>query len=104
MSDTIKSKIINELSSKYGNSAFLQHKCQNNDTLEFIYSDILAECSIPSECTYQKLANHIINLWKGSPRHAWIMNLNYDNKVIVGVTSYYDKKRKMVFVSFVHIS
>lgn len=90
--DTIKIKIINTLPKEYA---------------IFTYTEILAGKSFTIQdgnYTYQKIAQECIINWNKSPGHALYMNANYENKVIVGVTSYYDKKRRMVYISFVYVS
>jgi hypothetical protein len=98
--DTIKTKIINEML-KSPNSAFL------DSNRYFTYTEILGCISLINDkysFTYEGLACTLIKAWNDSPSHTININANYKNKVIVGVTSYYNKKRRTLFVSFVHIS
>ena len=96
--DSIKVKINNEIL-KYSNFKFL--------TTRYTYSEIIGNVTFwgyDSSFTYQRIATEIINGWKNSPPHKSRMDANYMNKVLVGVITYYDKKRRTVYVSFVHIS
>lgn len=98
--DTIKTKIINEIL-KSPNSIFL------DSNRYFTYTEILGCISLVNNkysFTYEGIAYMLIREWNNSPSHTININANYKNKVIVGVTSYYNKKRRILFVSFVHIS
>jgi len=94
--DTIKIKIIDE---SQGSQIW-----NKKEYVIFTYTEILAGPFPVRNYTYQKIAQECIINWNKSPGHALYMNANYENKVIVGVTSYYDKKRRMVYISFVYVS
>lgn len=97
ISDTTKNKIINELKLKYNNLNLL------NSCLPFICLEILNRHDI-RESSYQNLARNITNEWKRSRDHKFIMDINYLNKVVCGVTVYYDEQRRTVYASFVYVS
>lgn len=121
--DTIRSKIINEMLLKYSYSDFLKNKRKpksiedistkypdlkkgSNNYIRFTYTEILGSVtfSFNTTWTYKEICDIIINEWKRSPPHREWMDVNYNNGVIVGVATYYNKKRRTVYVSFVHVS
>jgi hypothetical protein len=103
--DTLRAKIFEE----YANPKMLKGLWMEEFKVYggLCYSEILV-CSqyrSPEEgLTYQDIAIHFINSWNTSPPHAGIMNANYNNKVICGVATYFDKESMVVYVSFVHVS
>jgi len=106
--DTIRVKIIDEMS-KYPDSTFIKNKYfkKYKIYLAFTYTEIL-KCfyygSPYPTVSYQDVARRCITDWNYSPPHATYMNANYMNKVLVGVTTYFNKKTRKLFVSFVHVS
>lgn len=107
--DTIRVKIIEEMTTKYPQSEFLKaNKLENFDVYSaFSYTEILHSISYSgnnTQITYQDVAKGAIKAWNNSPPHAMYMNANYKNAVITGVATFFDKKRKITFISFVHVS
>ena len=107
--DTIRTKIIDEMKTRYPQSGFLKkNKLENYEGYSaFTYTEILHSItfsgSYPS-ITYQEIARRAIKGWNNSPPHALYMNANYKNAVIVGVATVFDKKSKTIIISFVHVS
>lgn len=106
--DTIRVKIIEEMS-KYPDSTFIKNKYfkEYKTYLEFTYTEILRLIRYGSPyptVTYQDIARQCITDWNQSPPHAMYMNANYKNAVIVGVATYFNKKGRTIFISFVHVS
>jgi hypothetical protein len=105
LNDTLRAKIIKE----NANPNLLKNKlmAEFNCYGLFTYTEIL-ECASyqgsEEDNTYQGVAIQFIQGWNSSPSHAGWMNANYQNKVIVGVATYYDYETKTIYVSFVHIS
>lgn len=107
--DTIKVKIIDDMSSKYPDSTFIKSKYykEYKTYLAFTYTEILRLIRYGSPyptVTYQDIARQCITDWNQSPPHAMYMNANYKNAVIVGVATYFNKKGRTIFISFVHVS
>jgi hypothetical protein len=107
--DTIRTKIITEMKTKYPQSEFLKaNKLENYDVYSaFTYTEILHSITFSGNypaITYQQIARTSITDWNNSPPHAMYMNANYKNVVIVGVATYYNKKTRTIFISFVHVS
>ena len=89
--DTIIIKIIEETSLTFQN---------------YMYSEILGAFTIinsQAAFTYEFVVQEIMRGWYQSPSHAANMNADYKNQVVVGVCSYFDKKRRIIYISFVHI-
>jgi len=107
--DTIRVKIIEEMTTKYPQSEFLRaNKLENFDVYTaFTYTEIL-HCIIYGgsypQTTYQDVAKGAIKAWNNSPPHALYMNANYKNAVITGVATFFDRKRRTIYISFVHVS
>ena len=107
--DTIRVKIIEEMTTKYPQSEFLKaNKLENFDVYSaFSYTEILHSISYSGnnpQITYQDVAKGAIKAWNNSPPHAMYMNANYKNAVITGVATFFDRKRKTITISFVHVS
>lgn len=107
--DTIRTKIIDEMNTRYPQSEFLRvKKLENFDVyIAFTYTEILHSRTFWGNfpnLTYQYIAKVAIKAWNNSPPLALYMNANYKNAVIVGVATYYDKRTKTIFLSFVHVS
>lgn len=107
--DTIRTKIITEMVTKYPQSEFLKKKEFKGfgGYLAFTYTEILHSIRFSGNyptITYQEIARGAIKGWNNSPPHAMYMNANYKNGVIVGVTTIFDKLRKTIIISFVHVS
>lgn len=107
--DTIRTKIIIEMKSKYPRSEFLNSKKLNgfDDYSAFTYTEILHSITFSGHyptITYQDIARGAIKGWNNSPPHALYMNANYKNKALVGVATYFDKRKKTIIISFVHVS
>ena len=103
--DTLRAKIIEE----YANPKQLESKFMSDFNCYglFTYTEILESVSymrFEKGQTYQDVAVKFINGWNSSPPHAALMNANYRSKVIVGVTTYYHRSTRTVFISFVHLS
>ena len=103
--DTLRSKIIKE------NANPLQLKSKLMEKFNcyglFCYSEILESITyrgFESGQTYQSVAIKFIRGWRDSPAHRGWMEANYHNKVIVGVTTFYDTQTRTIFISFVHVS
>lgn len=105
--DTLKVKIISEMSTKYHDSNFLKgHWNEEYKTyLVFTYIENLECISYGYHLypTYQQVATEMIKGWNASPPHSEYMNANYQNQVIVGVTTYFDRNDKTIFISFVYV-
>lgn len=107
--DTVRTKIITEMEIKFPQSEFLKkNKLENYEGYSaFTYTEILHSItfsgSYPS-ITYQEIARGAIKGWNNSPPHALYMNANYKNGVIVGVATVFDKKKRTIIISFVHVS
>jgi hypothetical protein len=106
--DTIRAKIIDEMS-KYPDSTFIKRKYfkEYKTYLAFTYTEILKSFTYGSPyptLSYQDIAQRCITDWNQSPAHATYMNANYKNVVIVGVATYFNKKGRTIFISFVHVS
>jgi len=107
--DTIRTKIITEMKTNYPHSEFLKVKKLENyeEYSAFTYTEILHSITFSGSfpaITYQEIARGAIKGWNNSPPHALYMNANYKNAVIVGVATFFDKKRKTIVISFVHVS
>jgi len=107
--DTIRVKIIKEMTTKYPQSKFLRaNKLENFDVYSaFTYTEILHSITYSGafpQITYQDVARGAIKAWNNSPPHALYMNANYKNAVITGVATFFDRKRKTIYISFVHVS
>ena len=107
--DTIRTKIITEMKTKYPQSEFLKgNKLENyEDYAAFTYTEILHSITFSGgypAITYQEIARGAINGWNNSPPHATYMNANYKNIVIVGVATFFNLKRRTIIISFVHVS
>jgi len=105
LNDTLRTKIIEE----NANPKLLQGKWMADFKCYGLlcYTEILESvCYRGYETghTYQDVAIHFIDGWNLSPPHAALMNANYNNKVIVGVTTYFHKETKTIFISFVFVS
>lgn len=103
--DTLRTKIIEE----NANPKLLERKWMPDFKCYglFCYTEILESVfykGYETGHTYQDVAIHFIDGWNLSPPHAAWMNANYDSKVIVGVTTYFDNKTRTIFISFVHLS
>lgn len=70
------------------------------------YMEILQSVSYPFEfqITYREVAQEFIRNWNSSPAHAGYMNANYRSKILVGVSTYYNRPSRMIFISFVYVS
>jgi hypothetical protein len=107
--DTIRTKIISEMNTTYRQSDFLKaNKLENSeDYSAFTYTEILHSITFSGSypaITYQEIARGAIKGWNNSPPHALYMNANYKNAVITGVATFFDKKKKTITISFVHVS
>lgn len=107
--DTIRTKTITEMKTKYPQSEFLKaNKLENFDVYSaFTYTEILHSITFSGSypaITYQEIAIGAIRGWNNSPPHALYMNANYKNAVITGVATFFDRKRKTIIISFVHVS
>ena len=106
----------NELPDSLMNKIILEKA--NPELLEYIYlkewdiyvslsyMEILQSSSYLStfQITYQEVAQDFIRNWNLSPAHAGYMNANYRSKVLVGVTTYYNRPSRRIFISFVYVS
>ena len=107
--DTIRTKIITEMKTKYPQSEFLKvNKLANyEDYSAFTYTEILHSITFSGgypAITYQEIARGAIKGWNNSPPQAAYMNANYKNIVIVGVATFFNMKRRTIIISFVHVS
>lgn len=106
---SIQHKIYKEISSKYPNSNFLkirEFKSMKNEGTILGYKELLSSQSLENSIepvTYQNIATRIIHDWNESKEDSDLINSNYNNAVVVGVTSYFDKKIEVVYISFVYI-
>lgn len=104
--DTIKVKVINEMKGTH----FLRANWDNHaESYILTYGEIIGEVSfeklpIDFKYTYTQIANDLIKSWNESKLHTNFLNGDYNNAVIVGSITYYHKKRRTVYVSFVYIS
>lgn len=104
LSDTLKRKIIGE----NANPILIEniYLKDYNIYIGLSYMEILQSSSYPNNnlISYQEVAKEFIRNWNNSPPHAGYMNANYRSKVIVGVTTYYHKGSRTIFISFVYVS
>ena len=102
--DTLKKKIIEENANpKLLKSIFLE---DFDSYAQLFYMEILQGSSYPGkyDITYQEVAREFIRNWNTSPPHAAYMNANYRSKVIVGITAFFHKEARMIYISFVYVS
>jgi len=103
--DTLKNKIHQENANpQFLESIFLE--CCDVYA-QMSYMEILQSVSYPGvseQQTYQDVARTFIRNWNSSPAHSGYMNANYRSKVLVGVTTYFDRASRRIFISFVYIS
>jgi len=102
--DSLMNKIIEENANpKLLESIYLE---DFNVYVKLSYMEILQSSSYPNNnlISYQEVAKEFIKNWNNSPPHAGYMNANYRSKVIVGVTTYYHKVSRTIFISFVYVS
>jgi hypothetical protein len=103
--DTIRAKIIAENANPFqlNNKWMEKFNCYGL----FCYTEILESVSyrgFENGQTYQSIANKFIKGWHDSPPHRGLMEAHYHNKVIVGVTTFFDSQTRIIYISFVHVS
>ena len=101
--DTIRIKIINEnINPKYLKSKWME---KYKYYYPFSYTEIIEKCIFDNinSYTYQWIAQYFIDGWNKSPAHAMLMNGDYQNEVIVGVATYYNKNERAIYISFVYV-
>ncbi len=86
--DSLSSKINTEILKKY-------------DTQSFLSIGILDSISCIGITTYQEIADRCIADWENSPSDMFFL---VGWGTVVGVSNYYKKETKTIFISFVHLS
>lgn len=103
--DTLRAKIIIEKA----NPLLLKDKWMEKFNCYglFCYTEILESVryrGFESGQTYQSIAAKFLRGWCDSPSHRGLIEANYRNKVIVGVTTFFDSQTRTIYISFVHVS
>ena len=102
--DSLKTKIIEENANpKLLKSIFLE---DFDSYAQLFYMEILQSSSYRynDHIDYQEVSREFISNWNKSPSHSAHMNANYQNKVLCGVSTYYNNSTRTIFISFVYVS